>query len=141
MGMMTGHTIQLLHRFMIHGLVSDIKIRRAVAFQAYITAFFFLQVGKITGMRGMAGLAVAPCKRFMLAGGSITFPIRYRGIATTLMLAMFDIGSLVGQPTVGAIIRGASLVHLPGYSTMFVTVSILLWALAGFYRYKTRLRA
>jgi predicted MFS family arabinose efflux permease len=73
----------------------------------------------------------------VLAGGSRTFPIRYRGIATTLMLAMFDIGNLVGQPTIGAIIRGTKYMSLPSYPTMFVTISVALCALIWFYRWKT----
>jgi predicted MFS family arabinose efflux permease len=84
-----------------------------------------------------AGAAHALLFPSVLAGGSRTFPIRYRGIATTLMLAMFDVGNLVGQPTIGAIIRGAELVGLPGYPTMFTSVAAALCGLIWFYRSKT----
>ncbi len=84
-----------------------------------------------------AGAAHALLFPSVLAGGSRTFPIRYRGIATTLMLAMFDIGSLVGQPTIGAIIRGAGLAGLPSFPTMFTSVSVALCVLIWFYRRKT----
>jgi MFS family permease len=89
----------------------------------------------------LAGTAHALLFPAVMAGGSVTFPVRYRGIATTLMLAMFDVGSLIGQPVVGAIIRGAKRIHLPGYATMFVIISILLWALAGFYCWKSSAQA
>ena len=84
-----------------------------------------------------AGTAHALLFPAVMAGVSTSFPIRYRGIATNLTLAMFDIGSLVGQPTIGAIIRGADRIGLPGYPTMFVTVSVLLGGLAAFYAYRT----
>jgi MFS family permease len=84
-----------------------------------------------------AGAAHALLFPSVLAGGSRTFPIRYRGIATTLMLAMFDVGNLVGQPTIGAIISGAKYLGLPSYPTMFVSVSVFLCALTWFYRWKT----
>ena len=41
---------------------------------------------------------------FVWPGESLAFPIWYRGIATTLILTMFDIGNLVGQPAVGSIL-------------------------------------
>ena len=128
-------------------LPDRIGIRPVILWGLTIAAISMLSYLCVRGERSLAipavfaGTAHALLFPAVMAGGSITFPIRYRGIATTLMLAMFDIGSLVGQPTVGAIIHSASWVHLPGYATMFVMVSILLWVLAGFYRYKTRIRA
>jgi MFS family permease len=84
-----------------------------------------------------AGAAHALLFPAVIAGGSRTFPARYRGVATTLMLAMFDIGNLVGQPAIGGMIRGAGYVGWPAYPTMFATVSAALCVLIWFYRRNT----
>ena len=41
----------------------------------------------------------------VVASGNVSFPVRYRGLATTVTLAMFDIGNLFGQPVIGAILE------------------------------------
>jgi hypothetical protein len=60
--------------------------------------------------------------------GSGRFPARYRGIGTTLILGMFDLGNLVGSPLVGSILRVSRRVGFPAYPTMFLTVCLLLAA-------------
>ena len=74
----------------------------------------------------LGGLAHAFVFPAAMSGGSLSFPIRYRGLATTLMLTMFDLGSLVGQPVVGSIVHFAKLFGWPAYPTMFVSVAIFL---------------
>ena len=66
----------------------------------------------------------------VVAAGSISFPSRYRGVATTLTLAMFDLGTMVGQPAVGALLVWSESVGLPPFATMFCVVSPIM-ALAG----------
>lgn len=66
----------------------------------------------------------------VIAGGSTMFPARYRGLGTTLMLATFDMGALIGAPTVGALLRLARVHDLPPYPTMFLAVAMIL-GLAG----------
>jgi len=83
------------------------------------------------------GIAHAFLFPAVLAGCNGAFPNRYRGIATTLMLAMFDIGSLIGQPMVGGIIDGARCLQWPPYPTMFLTVTVAVMAIAVVYRQKT----
>ncbi len=65
-----------------------------------------------------------------MAGGSLAFPDRYRGLATTLMLTMFDLGMLIGQPLVGTLVHVAQRAGWPAYPTMFLTMTVLL-SLAG----------
>ena len=60
----------------------------------------------------------------IVAEGSLTFPIRYRGLGTALMLAFFDIGCLFGQPAVGAVLHFAQRAGLPAYPTMFALVAL-----------------
>lgn len=85
-----------------------------------------------------AGVAHAFLLPAVLVGCNAAFPSRYRGIATTLMLTMFDIGSLIGQPAVGGIIHGARELDLPAYPIMFLTVSAVTIAIALVYRHRSR---
>ena len=61
-----------------------------------------------------------------VAAGSRAFPNRYRGLGMTVMLATVDGGQLIGAPLAGGIIHFASSLGLPGYPTMFVSISALL---------------
>lgn len=85
-----------------------------------------------------AGVAHAFLLPAVLAGCNAAFPSRYRGLATTLMLTMFDIGSLVGQPAVGGIIHGARKLNLPAYPTMFLAVTVVTAAIALVYGHRSR---
>lgn len=68
-----------------------------------------------------------------VAGCSVSFPVRYRGLATTLMLTMFDIGSLVGPPAVGNLLKAARWFELPDYEITFFAVSFALVILTARY--------
>ena len=72
------------------------------------------------------GVAHAILFPTVIAAGSRTFPNRHRGLGTTLMLAMYDVGQLIGAPSAGAILHFSSNWGLPGYATMFVVVSTLI---------------
>jgi MFS family permease len=76
----------------------------------------------------IAGIAHALLFPAVVGGGSKTFPARYRGLGTTLVLGMFDLGCLIGMPLAGSIIHLAPRAGLPAYPTMFVTVAVLLMA-------------
>jgi len=62
----------------------------------------------------------------VLAGGSSAFPGRNRGLGTTLMLAMFDVGNLIGNPTAGGLLRLARITGLAPYPTMFLVIAAVL---------------
>jgi MFS family permease len=81
----------------------------------------------------LSGVAHALLFPAVMSGGSMAFPSRYRGLATTVMLAMFDIGGLLGQPTVGGIINVTRGMGLPPYPCMFITVSAFLAIVALLY--------
>ncbi len=72
------------------------------------------------------GVAHAILFPTVIAAGSRTFPNRHRGLGTTLMLAMYDVGQLIGAPSAGAIVHFSSNWGLSGYPTLFVVASILL---------------
>lgn len=76
---------------------------------------------------GMAHALLFPA---VVASGGFYFPPRYRGLATTLMLGMFDLGNLIGQPLLGGIITISKQQDWPAYPIMFLTAGSIL-ALAG----------
>jgi MFS family permease len=80
-----------------------------------------------------AGTAHALLFPAVIAGGNASFPARYRGISTTLMLAMFDVGNLIGQPSMGGLIELARHLGLPPYAVMFTTVAMVLMTVACVY--------
>lgn len=84
------------------------------------------------------GIAHACLFPSVVAGGSGAFPIRYRGLGTTLVLAMFDLGNLVGAPAVGTFLEVARKSKLSAYPTMFVGVAIILGLVAGAYALASR---
>lgn len=71
----------------------------------------------------LIGIAHAFVFPAAVAGGSGAFPLRYRGVGTTLMLSMFDLGNLVGMPAVGEMLRWYHRLGWPEYPAMFVTAS------------------
>ncbi|HEX7445891.1 MAG TPA: MFS transporter [Pirellulales bacterium] len=74
----------------------------------------------------------------VVAGGSGVFPIRYRGLGTTLMLAMFDLGNLVGMPAVGEMLHWFHRAGFDHYSAMFICVAVLLASVAALYAWVER---
>ncbi|MEX0677150.1 MAG: MFS transporter [Pirellulales bacterium] len=71
-----------------------------------------------------AGMAHAVLFPSVTAKGSTSFPSRYRGLGTTVMLAMLDTGMLVGAPLVGQLVELSKNAGLPPYSTTFVVLSV-----------------
>jgi MFS family permease len=88
----------------------------------------------------MGGVAHAFLFPAVVAGGSTYFPSRYRGLATTLMLAMFDVGNLIGQPVAGSIIEYSPSWGLPPYATMYVTMAVGFLLVGAIYGWSSRKR-
>ncbi len=76
------------------------------------------------------GVAHAVLFPAVVAGGSGAFPTRYRGVGTTWVLAMFDVGALVGMPAAGSLLNAAQTHGWPPYPTLFISVAAVL-ALIG----------
>jgi MFS family permease len=72
------------------------------------------------------GVAHASLFPAVVAGASGAFPGRYRGLGTTLVLAMFDVGTFLGAPLAGEIVTRAEQRGWPPYSVMFGTMAVLL---------------
>ena len=64
----------------------------------------------------------------VMAEGAVAFPVRYRGLGTTLMLGAFDAGVMVSSPLIGLILDRARAWGLPPYPTMFTAVAGLITA-------------
>ncbi|MCA9171636.1 MAG: MFS transporter [Planctomycetales bacterium] len=86
----------------------------------------------------LGGIAHAFVFPAAMTGGSLAFPTRYRGIATTLMLTMFDLGNLVGQPAVGSLLHVARRFDWPAYPTMFVSVAAFVLVASVLYTSRSR---
>jgi MFS family permease len=71
-----------------------------------------------------AGIAHAVLFPSVTAQGSTAFPDRYRGLGTTLMLAMLDFGMFIGNPLVGRMVEFNKRAGWPPYSTTFVALAI-----------------
>jgi len=84
------------------------------------------------------GIAHALLFPSVVAGATAAFPPRYRGLGTTLILAMFDLGSLIGGPLVGGLLHYAGVLELPRYPTMFLSVSVLLSIMTLYYAWASR---
>lgn len=69
----------------------------------------------------------------VVAAGSRSFPNRYRGLATTLVLAAWDFGLLIGSPTAGMVLHYSEALGLPPYPTMFITIATLMSVLTAYY--------
>jgi MFS family permease len=81
----------------------------------------------------LAGIAHAFLFPAVVSGGGTAFPARYRGLATTLILSMFDLGALLGQPAVGLLVDFSRGQGWPPYHVMFVSVATLMAAVAVAY--------
>lgn len=65
-----------------------------------------------------------------VAIGNLRFPEEHRGLGTTLILAMWDIGSLVGMPAAGAIVHYSEMAGLAPYAVLFCLMASFV-ALVG----------
>ncbi len=103
----------------------------------------FLAVRTETGMilpAVVAGTAHALLFPAVVASGCAAFPSRYRGLATTLVLASFDLGNLIGRPLCGQLVTRFATDGGPGFPVMFVTVAALLSLTAACYAWLPRRR-
>ena len=59
------------------------------------------------------------------------FDVANRGIATNLILAMYDVGTLVGMPLVGAILTQSRSLGLAPYGTTFVAIATIIFVIVS----------
>ncbi len=85
-----------------------------------------------------AGIAHAVLYPASTAQGSGTFPGRYRGLGTTLMLAMLDLGALCGAPLIGFTLDYSTSLGLPPYETTFVAMALGVIAFSAYFAFTRR---
>jgi len=108
---------------------SGLRLDRMIMFGTYVlcaSQLLFLTVRSpwqlvFPGL--VFGVAQALLFPAIVAAGSSTFPKRHRGLATTLMMATFDAGLLLGGPLAGITLRLAGDFGWPRYPTMFVVMA------------------
>jgi hypothetical protein len=81
----------------------------------------------------LAGIAHAVLFPAVTAQGSFAFPNRYRGLGTTVMLAMLDVGAFVGAPMIGGIVEASKSTRLPPYPTTFMVLALIVALIGGMY--------
>ncbi len=87
-----------------------------------------------------AGLAHSFLFPSVVAACSISYPPQHRGVATNLILAMYDVGVLIGMPIIGMIVTSSRKMGLEGYPTTFcilcglIVINSTLFYLVGFKR-------
>jgi MFS family permease len=94
-----------------------------------LSMFLYTQVHSTTTLVLPAiagGLAHSFLFPAVVAGGTALFPRENRGLATSLVLAMYDLGVLVGSPLVGISLTTARWLDLPAYALTFCIVGFLL---------------
>jgi MFS family permease len=85
-----------------------------------------------------AGISHAVLFPAVTAQGSWAFPNRYRGLGTTVMLAMLDLGTFVGAPLVGGLVEVSKSTNLPPYPTMFLVLAAGVSTIGVLYALSTR---
>jgi MFS family permease len=78
-----------------------------------------------------AGTAHALLFPSVVSSASTRFPERYRGLGTTLVMGFFDMGTLLGAPTMGTILYLSRRAGMPAYPSMFVCVAAFLLVMAA----------
>lgn len=74
----------------------------------------------------IAGTAHALLFPSIISAGTSVFPRQYLGVATSLILAMFDLGMLVSAPIVGVFLRSGRQLTSDTYPWMFTGAAIAL---------------
>jgi MFS family permease len=71
----------------------------------------------------LAGMAHALLFPSIMSAGTAVFPRRYLGVATSLILAMFDVGTFISAPIIGIFLRYAKPETPYAYQFMFAGVA------------------
>jgi len=96
----------------------------------------FLLVGSETALilpGFLFGLAHALLFPAIVGGGSRFFPRKHRGVGSTALLGLIDIGNFLGNPLAGGLVTFTG-----SYAIMFLSVAGVMWAAAASYLWATR---
>lgn len=76
----------------------------------------------------------------IMSAGTSVFPRRYLGVATSLILAMFDVGTFISAPVVGAFLRTTKPLTPNAYPWMFAGVAVVFGTVTVFYLLSSKVR-
>lgn len=99
----------------------------------YVSFLVVDQAWELIGSAIVLGMAHAVLFPAVVAGGSGVFPERHRGVGTSLMLLTMDIGTLLGGPLVGGMLRATKLAGWPTYPTTFLALAIGFAIIGAYY--------
>jgi MFS family permease len=72
------------------------------------------------------GVSQSILSPMVIAAGVVTFPPCYRGLGSTLILTMLDLGQLLGAPLASIVMQVGGVLGLPRYPTVFLSMAGLL---------------
>ncbi len=131
-------------RMLTRNLPHTVGVRPMIYIGLASLAVSFLLYLPVTTQWGLAipgvfaGISHAVLFPSVTAKGSTSFPSRYRGLGTTLMLAMLDTGMFVGNPLIGRMVEFSKAIGWPPYTTTFVTLAIGVSLVGVWYAIFTR---
>ena len=129
----------IISRLFLRGLDRQLGLPRVIlcGLTAMVVAdvlFLTVHTAWQLAIPGLAfGASQAVLSPMIIAAGVLTFPSRYRGLGSALILATFDVGQLLGAPLAGTVMHTAGLFGLPQYPAMFLSTAALVIAAAVFY--------
>ncbi len=133
-----------LARLATRNFPSTVGVRPMIYIGLAALAASFLLYLPVTSQWGLllpgvlAGISHAVLFPSVTAQGSTSFPPRYRGLGTTLMLASLDTGMLIGNPLVGRMVEVSHAAGWPPYSSTFVALAVGVSAVGVAYALFTR---
>jgi MFS family permease len=102
-----------------HGNRPWILVGLGLLTASYLAYLPVVRTWQLAFPAALAGTAHALLFPSIMAAGTSAFPRRYLGVATSFMLAMFDLGTLLSSPLVGALLYTAKAVGWPAYEVAF----------------------
>ncbi|MBL8825471.1 MAG: MFS transporter [Planctomycetaceae bacterium] len=81
----------------------------------------------------MLGVAHAVLFPSLVASSTVGYPLPFRGVGMALVLAAFDMGSLIGMPVAGSVLTWADEIGWPKYPTLFVSVTMVFVLISAAY--------
>lgn len=128
-------TRQLFERYGNRPWIIAGMVLLSLSYVLYLPATHLWQ---LTFPAAVAGVAHALLFPSVMAAGTSAFPRRFMGVATSVMLAMFDFGTFIGAPVAGAFLREGRRQSLAPYPWMFGGTAVVFCAITLVFWLRTR---
>jgi MFS family permease len=97
---------------------------------SYLCVYEWWHVALPAALLGVAHAVLFPS---LVASSTVSYPLPFRGVGMALVLAAFDMGSMVGMPVAGSVLTWADELGWPKYPTLFVSVTLAFLVIAVAY--------